>query len=277
MERTDRPAPLPGLPPPAVRICVTPSSIAGAGWAACCSPTRPSRCRAATTSAEAARRRLDRVVGNPRFLILPWVRVGAWRPRPDWKARHGLLVETFVDPARFDGACYRAANWGKRSARTPKSVFVQPLDKDFRAILVEGRRRAPRPAPPGGSADALAQRWGPLIDAVVAVARDFDRHWQRRRRSLNTLLVDAFVFRLVFAKNGRGTARPWPSCGTSAVARACRCRSPPRCRPRRCAPAPRCTRTCSAHCTPSCSGAPARPPWGRAGRGIGCSRWTARS
>ena len=105
-----------------------------------------------------------------------------------------VLVETFVDPARFDGACYRAANWrhlgetaGKRSARTPKSVFVQPLDKDFRAILVEGRRRAPRPAPPGGSADALAERWGPLIDAVVAVARDFDRHWQRRRRSLTLL------------------------------------------------------------------------------------------
>ena len=145
---------------------------------------------------EAARRkRLDRVLGNPRFLILPWVRVGnlaskalslaTRRLADDWKARHGyrpVLVETFVDPARFDGACYRAANWrylgetaAKRSARTPKSVFVQPLDKDFRAILVEGRRRAPRPAPPGGSADALAERWGPLIDAVVAVARDFDR------------------------------------------------------------------------------------------------------
>ena len=140
-----------------------------------------------------------------------------------------MLVETFVDPARFDGACYRAANWrhlgetaGKRSARTPKSVFVQPLDKDFRAILVEGRRRAPRPAPPGGSADALAQRWGPLIDAVVAVARDFDRHWQRRRRSLNTLLVVLFVFRLVFAKNRQGygatLAELWDQCRRQGVA-----------------------------------------------------------
>ena len=139
-----------------------------------------------------------------------------------------VLVETFVDPARFDGACYRAANWrhlgetaGKRSARTPKSVFVQPLDKDFRAILVEGRRRAPRPAPPGGSADALAQRWGPLIDAVVAVARDFDRHWQRRRRSLNTLLVVLFVFRLVFAKNRQGygatLAELWDQCRRQGV------------------------------------------------------------
>ena len=191
---------------------------------------------------EAARRkRLDRVLGNPRFLILPWVRVGnlaskalslaTRRLADDWKARHGyrpVLVETFVDPARFDGACYRAANWrhlgetaGKRSARTPKSVFVQPLDKDFRAILVEGRRRAPRPAPPGGSADALAERWGPLIDAVVAVARDFDRHWQRRRRSLNTLLVVLFVFRLVFAKNRQGygatLAELWDQCRRQGV------------------------------------------------------------
>ena len=181
------------------------------------------------------------MLGNPRFLILPWVRVGNLASKAlslatrgladDWKARHGyrpVLVETFVDPARFDGACYRAANWrhlgetaGKRSARTPKSVFVQPLDKDFRAILVEGRRRAPRPAPPGGSADALAERWGPLIDAVVAVARDFDRHWQRRRRSLNTLLVVLFVFRLVLAKNRQGygatLAELWDQCRRQGV------------------------------------------------------------
>ena len=58
MERTDRPAPLPGATAArSVRICVTPSSIAaGAGWAACCSPTRPGRWRAATTSSAGTRR-----------------------------------------------------------------------------------------------------------------------------------------------------------------------------------------------------------------------------
>ena len=59
---------------------------------------------------EAARRkRLDRVVGNPRFLILPWVRVGnlaskalslaTRRLADDWKARHGyrpVLVEALT-------------------------------------------------------------------------------------------------------------------------------------------------------------------------------------
>ena len=50
----------------------------------------------------------------------------------------------------------------------------------------------------------MAEQWGPLVDAVGAVAHDFDRHWQRRRRSLNTLLVVLFVFRLVLSKNRQG-------------------------------------------------------------------------
>jgi hypothetical protein len=32
----------------------------------------------------------------------------------DWLARHGhelLLAESFVDPSRFVGTCYRASNW----------------------------------------------------------------------------------------------------------------------------------------------------------------------
>ena len=36
------------------------------------------------------------------------------RLRADWLARHGhelLLAETFVDPTRFAGTCYRATNW----------------------------------------------------------------------------------------------------------------------------------------------------------------------
>lgn len=67
---------------------------------------------------------LDRVVNNSRFLILPWVAVknlashvlarALARLPGDWEARFGTrlwLVETFVDPARFKGTCYRAANW----------------------------------------------------------------------------------------------------------------------------------------------------------------------
>jgi len=37
-----------------------------------------------------------------------------WRLPEDWFASYHVrpvLVETFVDPTRFDGACYKASNW----------------------------------------------------------------------------------------------------------------------------------------------------------------------
>jgi hypothetical protein len=68
--------------------------------------------------------RLPLVANNMRLLILPWVRIPhlashllgwvARRVSADWQARYGhplYLLETFVDPGRFEGGCYRAANW----------------------------------------------------------------------------------------------------------------------------------------------------------------------
>lgn len=52
--------------------------------------------------------------------------------------------------------------------------------------------------------DPFVQLWRKLIGTVVAVANEFDRQWQKRRRVLNTLLIVLFVFRLVFAKNKQG-------------------------------------------------------------------------
>jgi hypothetical protein len=110
----------------------------------------------------AKRAHLPQVVQNTRFLLLPWVRVphlaskvlaATVRRLPgDWQARYGhglLLAETFVDPTRFRGTCYRAANWvdlgctqgagkhGNRYARhgVPKRVFVYPLHPAARAWL----------------------------------------------------------------------------------------------------------------------------------------------
>jgi hypothetical protein len=69
-------------------------------------------------------RHLPQVVNNSRFLLVPWVHIQnlasatlalALRRLPaDWQAQYGvtpLLVETLVDPARYTGGCYRAANW----------------------------------------------------------------------------------------------------------------------------------------------------------------------
>lgn len=113
---------------------------------------------------QARRRNIRLIAYNTRFLILPWVRVKhlashilgrmAARISDDWQAMYGhpiYFLETFVDPERFRGACYRAANWvllgnttgrGKQSNsyvpnRSIKEVLGYPLTKHFRRRLGE--------------------------------------------------------------------------------------------------------------------------------------------
>jgi hypothetical protein len=113
-------------------------------------------------SAEARRRNIRFLAYNTRFLILPWVRVEhlashilgrmAARISADWKQMYGhpiYFLETFVDPERFRGTCYRAANWallgrttgrGKQSNsyvpnRSIKEVLGYPLTPKFRELL----------------------------------------------------------------------------------------------------------------------------------------------
>jgi len=102
---------------------------------------------------------------NTRFLLLPWVKVpglashvlsqAARVVSEDWQRLYHhpvYLLETFIDPQRFSGACYRAANWrllgwttgrGKddrtrKPNRSLKQLWVLPLVKDFRAKLRQG-------------------------------------------------------------------------------------------------------------------------------------------
>lgn len=112
---------------------------------------------------EGARRaHLHRLVGNSRFLILPWVHVQNLASRvlrlcltrlgKDWTDRYGyapVLIETFVDPRRFAGTCYRAANWrhvGQTAARRtaypngkvaegPKDIYLYPLGDHWQEVL----------------------------------------------------------------------------------------------------------------------------------------------
>jgi hypothetical protein len=115
-------------------------------------------------SAEARRRNIRFIAYNTRFLILPWVqiphlashilgRVALTLPR-DWEQMYGHSVyfaETFIDPGRFRGTCYRAANWkllglttgrgkdstSKRPNRSLKEVLGYPLTPDFRELLTK--------------------------------------------------------------------------------------------------------------------------------------------
>jgi len=113
-------------------------------------------------SAAARKSNIRFVAYNSRYLILPWVEVrhlashllGRMMRRlsADWERAYDhpiYFAETFTDPTRFRGTCYRAANWvrlgqttgrGKndqtnRPNRPLKDVLGYPLTKRFRELL----------------------------------------------------------------------------------------------------------------------------------------------
>lgn len=108
------------------------------------------------------KRHLAYLANNTRFLILPKIHIKnlaskilslcAGRLSEDWQSFYGhpiYLLETFVDPTRFLGTCYKAANWiylgqtrgsAKRDASyhhhgRSKAVYVFPVVCDFRERL----------------------------------------------------------------------------------------------------------------------------------------------
>jgi hypothetical protein len=160
---------------------------------------------------EAARRaNLHRVVCNSRFLILPSVQVANLashvlslcmaRLVEDWIERYGyapMLAETFVDPSRFCGTCYRAANWikvGQTAARRtaypngkvadgPKDIYLYPLRRNWKRLLCAEPQVAlcstPRPC---AAADWSEEEFGTV--------QFFD---ERLKQRLFTLAADFFA------------------------------------------------------------------------------------
>jgi hypothetical protein len=105
-------------------------------------------------NAEARRRNIRFLAYNTRFLILPWVRVEhlashilgrmAARISADWQRMYGhpiYFLETFVDPERFRGTCYRAANWvllGKTTGRGKQSNSrAEPVDQRGSGVSID--------------------------------------------------------------------------------------------------------------------------------------------
>ena len=150
---------------------------------------------------------LNQVVANSRFLIVPQWKVphlashvlglAVKRLRADWRGRYGyepVLVETFIEKERFEGTCYRAANWiqvgetqgrGRQDAAhcrrsSIKRIFVYPLGRRARERLCEGgmgpkvavRKREPEDWAEAefGSVDLGDQR---LNRRLLEIARDF--------------------------------------------------------------------------------------------------------
>ena len=106
----------------------------------------------------------------------------------DWQRRYDhpiVLVETFVDPERFEGTCYRAANWieigvtkGFGRSRLdfyqlhdkPKAVFLHPLTAEARQIL---------------SAPVMPAAWAPFEQ--VAEPRAYPLSGQQTKSLLQAL------------------------------------------------------------------------------------------
>lgn len=113
---------------------------------------------------ETRKRNLHLVANNVRFLILPWVKVPHLASKilaanvkllvKDWLDFYHVplvLLETFVESAKFNGTCYKAANWqhvgntagsAKSGANyhyhgSTKAVFLYPVHKKFRELLNE--------------------------------------------------------------------------------------------------------------------------------------------
>jgi len=113
-------------------------------------------------SQQARKHNIRFIAYNTRFLILPWIQALHLASHilscvtttlsQDWERMYGhpiWFAETFIDPERFRGTCYRAANWvllgrttgrGKddlthRQNRSIKEVYGLPLTRRFRELL----------------------------------------------------------------------------------------------------------------------------------------------
>ena len=160
--------------------------------------------------------RLKLLTNNSRFLILPeWhfpnlasriLSLCQKRLTTDWQRVFGhliLLVETFVDPQRFRGTIYKAANWiyvgqskgfhrtrqgYSATAQSAKMVFVKPLIPDAQALL---SRPILEPAyRTGGRKIMLSAQQMQSLPNFFADIPD-PRRGQGRRHSLPTVLAIA--------------------------------------------------------------------------------------
>jgi hypothetical protein len=180
---------------------------------------------------EKRKKNLDLIVCNTRFLILPWVKVENLASRvlsivskqvqEDWYDEHKIrpvLLETFVSQ-EYSGTCYQASNWinlGETSGRgkndiykdtglSPKKIFVFPLQKKFREILLGQKykkKRKIRSHPVNHN--GLYNLWSKIGSIIIKIAEKHDGQWIIRNRILNTMILVLLIFRLIFSKNSKG-------------------------------------------------------------------------
>ena len=197
---------------------------------------------------------LHLVLRNDRFVIFPWIHVpnlashvlslATTQIGDDWVQVYGyrpVLIETFVDPARYAGTCYRAANWhfvGHTQGRgragstperqpTPKEIFVYPLRPDWRQCLTGGHqavalkkryRNDLQSSHTRSVGETFVALWKHVVHILHEVAAQYDEQWRVRKRVIDSLILMLLIFRLVSSKHTQsyGTTIDdlWDSCET---------------------------------------------------------------
>jgi len=186
--------------------------------------------------------RLHLITNNSRFLILPhWhyrnvasriLSLCQRRLASDWQQRFNhplLLLETFVDPSRFEGTIYKAANWrflghSKGFQRTrehysqdnpsPKMVFTYPLQKNAQALMSQPVLNKKYQY---GKTKIMLQveYMRALPDFFIGITDP--RREQGRRHSLQTILAIAVAATLCGASGYKGISTWVNSLGQKAL------------------------------------------------------------
>ena len=201
--------------------------------------------------AKQRQRLLPFVLRQDRFLIFPWIVVPNLASHvlalatnqigDDWLHVYGyrpVLLETFVDPTRFAGTCYRAANWqfvghtaGRQRTKeqaappSPKEIYLYPLQADWRQRLTSGHQVAEVKKRYRNDVHASRTRsvgedfvavWQQVVHLLHDVAAQYDAQWRVRKRVIDSLILMLLIFRLVASKNtqsyGTTIDELWDSC-----------------------------------------------------------------
>jgi hypothetical protein len=196
------------------------------------------------------RKLLHLIISNDRYLIFPFVHVpnlashilslATKQIGNDWVQNYGyrpVLIETFVDTAKYTGTAYRSANWiylgqtndrvfgNQKLKKTVKEIFAYPLTPDWQHTLTNCHRESSlkkkyrndvQTSNTRSVDDAFVALWEKVARIINEVAGQYDKKWQVRQRLINSMLIILMVFRLVCSKNSQSYGSTidelWDSC-----------------------------------------------------------------
>ncbi|MEK6616260.1 MAG: IS4 family transposase, partial [Bacteroidota bacterium] len=192
------------------------------------------------------KKRINLVINNSRFLIFPWINIeclasralsmAAQQVATDWHSLYGyrpVLLETYVDPEKYDGTCYKAANWqhiGNSAGRerrgksrgmaiSKKYIYMYPLTQNFRSIL--RNEIFANPQSKSSSLMPLIDSWTRISEIINEVTSEYDKTWQKRDRIINSMMLVLLIFRVLLSKNSQGYHTTiinfWDSCHKSKL------------------------------------------------------------